>query len=271
MSGYFHHSTAEAAVRAEQLTRTYGSNGQQVTALAGVDATFDRGTFTAVMGPSGSGKSTLLQTVAGLDRPTAGRAWIGDTELSRLSETKLTQLRRTRIGFIFQAFNLISALTVEENIELPARLSGARPDPQWLAQVVKQVGLDQQLRRRPSELSGGQQQRVAIARALAMDPQLMLFDEPTSALDPELVGEVLAVMRSLAAEGMTMLVVTHEMAFAREVANRVVFMDDGLIVESGPPAEVFGAPREERTREFLRRVLEPARISETEIGIHKAP
>ena len=136
-------------------------------------------------------------------------------------------------------------------------------------QMLTRVGLADHLEHYPAQLSGGQQQRVAIARALAMDPQLMLFDEPTSALDPELVGEVLAVMRSLAADGMTMLVVTHEMAFAREVASRVVFMDDGLIVESGPPAEVFGAPREERTREFLHRVLEPTRVSETEVGIHK--
>jgi len=234
MSGYFHHSTAEAAVRAEQLTRTYGSNGQQVTALAGVDATFDRGTFTAVMGPSGSGKSTLLQTVAGLDRPTAGRAWIGDTELSRLSETKLTQLRRTRIGFIFQAFNLISALTVEENIELPARLSGARPDPQWLAQVVKQVGLDQQLRRRPSELSGGQQQRVAIARALAMRPDVVFCDEPTGALDTQTAADVLSLLRSLVdAHGQTVIMVTHD-PVAASYADRVLVLADGRIVADLP-------------------------------------
>ena len=234
MSGYFHHSTAEAAVRAEQLTRTYGSNGQQVTALAGVDATFDRGTFTAVMGPSGSGKSTLLQTVAGLDRPTAGRAWIGDTELSRLSETKLTQLRRTRIGFIFQAFNLISALTVEENIELPARLSGARPDPQWLAQVVKQVGLDQQLRRRPSELSGGQQQRVAIARALAMRPDVVFCDEPTGALDTQTPADVLSLLRSLVdAHGQTVIMVTHD-PVAASYADRVLVLADGRIVADLP-------------------------------------
>jgi len=234
MSGYFHHSTAEAAVRAEQLTRTYGSNEQQVTALAGVDATFDRGTFTAVMGPSGSGKSTLLQTVAGLDRPTAGRAWIGDTELSRLSETKLTQLRRTRIGFIFQAFNLISALTVEENIELPARLSGARPDPQWLAQVVKQVGLDQQLRRRPSELSGGQQQRVAIARALAMRPDVVFCDEPTGALDTQTAADVLSLLRSLVdAHGQTVIMVTHD-PVAASYADRVLVLADGRIVADQP-------------------------------------
>ena len=243
MSGYFT-STAEpraggtagpsAAVRAEQLTRTYGSDGQQVTALAGVDATFDRGTFTAVMGPSGSGKSTLLQTAAGLDRPTAGRVWIGDTELSRLSETKLTELRRTRVGFIFQAFNLISALTVEENIELPARLSGARPDRRWVAQVVEQVGLGDQLRRRPSELSGGQQQRVAIARALAMRPDVVFCDEPTGALDTQTAADVLSLLRSLVdGHGQTVIMVTHD-PVAASYADRVVVLADGRIVADMP-------------------------------------
>src|SRR5690349_16160341 len=159
------------AVRVEGLTRTYATDGQPVAALAGVDAAFARGTFTAVMGPSGSGKSTLLQTAAGLDRPSSGSVWIGDTELSKLSETKLTELRRGRIGFVFQAFNLIGALDVEENILLPLRLSGARPDRAWIAQVVERVGLGGRLRHRPSALSGGQQQRVAIARALASHPE----------------------------------------------------------------------------------------------------
>jgi polar amino acid transport system ATP-binding protein len=149
-------------------------------------------------------------------------------------------------------------------------LKRGRADADKIAlENLDRVGLAAKAQAYPAQLSGGQQQRVAIARALAMDPELMLFDEPTSALDPELVGEVLAVMRALAADGMTMLVVTHEMAFAREVAARVVFMDDGLIVESGPPAEVFGRPREARTREFLHRVLEPTRVSETEIGVHQ--
>src|SRR3954469_14675663 len=148
-----------AAVRVEALTRTYGSGQQAVHALAGVDATFARGTFTAVMGPSGSGKSTLLQTAAGLDRPTSGRVYIGDTELSRLSETRLTELRRSRIGFVFQAFNLLGALSVAENIDLPRRLSGAAADPAWLAHVVARVGLGDRLHHRPAQLSGGQQQR----------------------------------------------------------------------------------------------------------------
>jgi polar amino acid transport system ATP-binding protein len=172
---------------------------------------------------------------------------------------------------VFQQFNLFGHLTVRENVTIAQRrvLKRSRAEADRIAAVnLDRVGLADKAGSYPAQLSGGQQQRVAIARALAMDPKLMLFDEPTSALDPELVGEVLAVMRGLAAEGMTMLVVTHEMAFAREVASRVVFMDSGAVVEEGPPATVFGSPREERTREFLHRVLEPTRVSETEIGAH---
>jgi len=223
-----------AAVRVEQLTRTYGTGRQQVTALAGVDATFDRGTFTAVMGPSGSGKSTLLQTAAGLDRPSAGRVWIGDTELSGLSETKLTELRRRRIGFIFQAFNLIAALSVEENILLPSRLSGERPDRRWLAQVVGRVGLDDRRDHRPAELSGGQQQRVAIARALAMRPDVVFCDEPTGALDTQTAADVLSLLRSMVDEqGQTVIMVTHD-PVAASYADRVLVLADGRIVADQP-------------------------------------
>jgi putative ABC transport system ATP-binding protein len=225
---------APAAVRVEQLTRTYGTDRQPVTALAGVDATFHRGTFTAVMGPSGSGKSTLLHTAAGLDRPTSGRVWIGDTELSRMSETNLTKLRRTKIGFVFQAFNLIGALTVEENIVLPLRLSGMRPDRQWLAQVVDRVGLTPRLRHRPSELSGGQQQRVAIARALAMRPDVIFSDEPTGALDTQTAAEVLSLLRSVVDEhGQTVVMVTHD-PVAASYADRVMVLADGRIVHDTP-------------------------------------
>jgi putative ABC transport system ATP-binding protein len=225
---------ASAAVRVERLTRTYGTDRQPVTALAGVDAAFGRGTFTAVMGPSGSGKSTLLQTAAGLDRPTSGRVWIGDTELSRLSETKLTQLRRTKIGFIFQAFNLIGALTVEENIVLPLRLSGARPDRRWLAQVVERVGLGDRLHHRPAALSGGQQQRVAIARALATRPEVIFSDEPTGALDTQTAAEVLTLLRSVVDEhGQTVVMVTHD-PVAASWADRVTVLADGRIVADMP-------------------------------------
>jgi putative ABC transport system ATP-binding protein len=223
-----------AAVRVERLTRVYGTDRQPVTALAGVDAVFGRGTFTAVMGPSGSGKSTLLQTAAGLDRPTSGKVWIGDSELSQLSETKLTKLRRTRIGFVFQAFNLIGALTVEENIVLPLRLSGAPSDRRWLAEVVDRVGLGPRLRHRPAELSGGQQQRAAIARALAMRPEVIFCDEPTGALDTTTAAEVLALLRSVVDEhGQTVVMVTHD-PVAASYADRVIVLADGRIVHDTP-------------------------------------
>jgi putative ABC transport system ATP-binding protein len=222
------------AVRVEGLTKTYGSARQPVTALAGVDATFVRGTFTAVMGPSGSGKSTLLQTAAGLDRPTSGLVWVGDTELSTMSETDLTKLRRTTIGFVFQAFNLIGALSVEDNILLPLRLSGTRPDRGWLDEVVRRVGLTDRLRHRPAELSGGQQQRVAIARALAMRPEVIFCDEPTGALDTQTAAEVLALLRSVVDDaGQTVVMVTHDPA-AASYADRVLLLADGRIVRDLP-------------------------------------
>ncbi|MER7277220.1 ABC transporter ATP-binding protein [Dactylosporangium sp. NPDC000244] len=227
-------TAAAAAVRVEALTRTYGSGAQAVHALAGVDATFARGTFTAVMGPSGSGKSTLLQTAAGLDRPTSGRVFIGDTELSRLSETRLTELRRGRIGFVFQAFNLIAALSVAENIELPLRMAGTRPDPAWLAHVVARVGLGERLGHRPAQLSGGQQQRVAIARALASRPDVVFCDEPTGALDTNTAADVLALLRGIVDEhGQTVVMVTHD-PVAASYADRVLVLADGRIVRDQP-------------------------------------
>ncbi len=222
------------AVRVEGLTRTYATDGQRVAALAGVDAAFARGTFTAVMGPSGSGKSTLLQTAAGLDRPSSGRVWIGDTELSKLSETKLTELRRDRIGFVFQSFNLIGALTVEENILLPSKLSGERPDWHWLGSVIERFGLTNRLTHRPAQLSGGQQQRVAIARALAVRPDVVFADEPTGALDTQTAAEVLALLRSTVDEfGQTVVMVTHD-PVAASYADRVLVLADGRIVRDLP-------------------------------------
>jgi putative ABC transport system ATP-binding protein len=218
------------AVRVEKLTRRYGS----VTALDGVDAAFGRGTFTAVMGPSGSGKSTLLQTAAGLDRPTSGHAFVGDTDLSRLSETRLTELRRTRVGFVFQAFNLIGALTVEENILLPLRLAGARPDQAWLARVIERVGLGDRLHYRPAALSGGQQQRVAIARALATRPEVIFCDEPTGALDTRTAADVLSLLRAVVDEhGQTVVMVTHD-PVAASYADRVLILADGRVVGDLP-------------------------------------
>jgi putative ABC transport system ATP-binding protein len=226
--------TNQAVVRVERLTRTYATGGQPVTALDAVDAVFERGTFTAVMGPSGSGKSTLLQAAAGLDRPTSGQVFIGDTELSRLSETKLTKLRRTRIGFVFQAFNLIGALTVEENILLPLRLAGIRPDRDWIAEVVRRVGLGDRLGHRPAALSGGQQQRVAIARALATRPDVIFCDEPTGALDTQTAADVLSLLRSVVDEhGQTVVMVTHD-PVAASYADRVVVLADGRIRQDMP-------------------------------------
>jgi len=218
------------AVRVEGLTRTYGGGPATVTALAGVDATFGSGTFTAVMGPSGSGKSTLLQCAAGLDRPTDGRVRIGDIEISRMGEAERTELRRDRIGFVFQAFNLIGALTVEENIVLPLRLAGTDPDRAWLDHVVERTGLTERLRHRPAELSGGQQQRVAIARALATRPQVIFCDEPTGALDSNTAAEVLGLLRAAVDEyGQTVVMVTHD-PVAASYADRVVVLADGRIV-----------------------------------------
>ncbi|KAB1945585.1 ABC transporter ATP-binding protein [Micromonospora sp. ALFpr18c] len=224
----------DAAVRVEHLTRVYEAGHTRVTALAGVDAEFGRGTFTAVMGPSGSGKSTLLQTAAGLDRPSAGRVLIGGTDLSRLSETRLTELRRTRIGFVFQAFNLIGALSVEENIVLPLRLAGVRPDRAWLTRVVERVGLTDRLHDRPAALSGGQQQRVAIARALATRPEVIFCDEPTGALDTGTAAEVLTLLRAVVDEhGLTVVMVTHD-PVAASYADRVLVLADGRIVADLP-------------------------------------
>ncbi|MFI7248888.1 ABC transporter ATP-binding protein [Micromonospora chalcea] len=226
--------TVEPAVRVEQLTRVYGTGRNQVTALAGVDVNFGRGTFTAVMGPSGSGKSTLLQIAAGLDRPTNGRVVLGGTDLSGLSETRLTELRRTRIGFVFQAFNLIGALTVEENIVLPLRLAGVRPDRAWLTHVVERVGLADRLHHRPAALSGGQQQRVAIARALATRPEVIFSDEPTGALDSRTAAEVLTLLRAVVDEhGQTVVMVTHD-PIAASYADRVLVLADGAMVADLP-------------------------------------
>ncbi|WP_430784141.1 ABC transporter ATP-binding protein [Actinoplanes sp. G11-F43] len=225
---------SEPAVRVHGLTRVYQADGEPVRALSGVGATFDRGTFTAIMGPSGSGKSTLLQTAAGLDRPTEGSVWIGGTELNRLSETGLTELRRDRIGFVFQAFNLIGALTVAENILLPLKLAGARPDDAWINAVVERVGLGTRLTHRPSALSGGQQQRVAIARALAARPEVIFCDEPTGALDTNTAAEVLLLLRGIVDEhGQTVIMVTHD-PVAASYADRVIVLADGHIVHDMP-------------------------------------
>ncbi|QUH06512.1 amino acid ABC transporter ATP-binding protein [Saccharopolyspora erythraea] len=236
------------------LRKAFGS----LEVLQGVDLRVGRGEVVCVIGPSGSGKSTLLRCVNLLEEPTDGKVVVDGAELTD-PDADLDAARR-HIGMVFQQFNLFSHLTVGENLTVAQRkvLRRGRTEAERIAREnLARVGLSEKERSMPSQLSGGQQQRVAIARALAMNPHVMLFDEPTSALDPELVGDVLGVMRQLANDGMTMLVVTHEMQFAREVADRVLFMDGGVIVEQGPPAEVIGAPKQERTRTFLARVLDP--------------
>ena len=238
---------SDIAVSVECVSRTYGGD-QPVIALADVDASFLRGTATAVMGPSGSGKSTLLHCAAGLDRPTSGRVRIGGTDLSSMSEKALTKLRRNRVGFVFQAFNLVGALTVEQNILLPSRLSRSHPDRAWLAEVVDRVGLGDRLRHRPSELSGGQQQRVAIARALVTRPEVIFCDEPTGALDTQTAAEVLALLRSVVDDtGQTVIMVTHD-PVAASYADRVVVLADGRIVRDMPQ------PGAERIAEQLARL-----------------
>ena len=249
-------------VRAEGLRKSFG----RAEVLRGIDLSVARQEVVCIIGPSGSGKSTLLRCINHLEKVNAGRLWVGG-ELVGYRERggKLYELRereicakRAQIGMVFQQFNLFPHMTALENVtEAPIRVKGipkARAAGQ-AARLLDRVGLAGKAGAYPRQLSGGQQQRVAIARALAMEPKLMLFDEPTSALDPELVGEVLGVMRDLATSGMTMIVVTHEMAFAREVGDRLVFMDDGVVVEAGQPAEVLSRPQHERTRAFLSKVL----------------
>ena len=219
--------------------------------LKGIDLSVDGGEVVCVIGPSGSGKSTLLRCVNALESVTQGRVIVMSDPNCDLNTA------RRNIGMVFQSFNLFSHMTVRRNITLaPMDLKKTtKPDADALAvELLTRVGLEDKIDVYPRQLSGGQKQRVAIARALAMRPDVMLFDEPTSALDPEMVGEVLAVMQQLAFDGMTMLIVTHEMGFAREVGDRVIFMADGMIVEQGTPSEVFGNPREPRTKDFLRRV-----------------
>ncbi len=220
-----------AAVRTLDLRKTYGRGDNVVHALDGVDVELAAGRFTAVMGPSGSGKSTLMHVTAGLDTATGGTVWVGDTDLTTLKEKELTRLRRDRIGFVFQQFNLVPTLTAAENIELPMRLAGRTPDQAWLDRIIEVVGLADRLRHRPSELSGGQQQRVAVARALVARPEVVFADEPTGNLDSRSGLEVLSFLRrSVDENGQTIVMVTHDPVAASH-ADRVVFLADGRVVD----------------------------------------
>ncbi|MFI5716770.1 amino acid ABC transporter ATP-binding protein [Nocardia sp. NPDC051750] len=255
-------TSPEPMVRADRVHKNFGA----LRVLNGISLEVRRGQVLCLIGPSGSGKSTFLRCINHLEQVDAGRLYI-DGELvgyqerkGRLYELHPREAARQRrdIGMVFQHFNLFPHRTVLGNIvEAPTQVKKLRKAAarERATELLDRVGLADKANAYPAQLSGGQQQRVAIARALAMDPKLMLFDEPTSALDPELVGEVLTVMRELADSGMTMVVVTHEMGFAREVADQLVFMDQGVVVEAGPPAEVLAAPRHDRTKEFLARLL----------------
>ncbi|MGW3654749.1 amino acid ABC transporter ATP-binding protein [Streptomyces sp. NPDC005151] len=243
-----------AAIEIQGLHKSFGD----VEVLRGIDFTVASGEVVCVVGPSGSGKSTLLRCVNLLEEPTSGTVTVGGVDMTD-PDIDLDAMRR-RIGMVFQQFNLFPHLNVLDNLTIAQRrvLGRGREEAGCVAREnLAKVGLADREDSFPSQLSGGQQQRVAIARALSMGPGLMLFDEPTSALDPELVGDVLGVMRTLADEGMTMMVVTHEMGFARDVADRVVFMDDGRVVEEGAPEDVLARPEHPRTKAFLARVLHP--------------
>jgi putative ABC transport system ATP-binding protein len=231
--------TSPAAARVFDAVKVYGRGENEVRALDGVSVEFAVGRFTAIMGPSGSGKSTLMHAVAGLDTLTSGTVLVGDTDISRLNDKQLTHLRRDRIGFIFQAFNLVPTLTAAENIALPARLAGRKPNAEWFDLVVETVGLSNRLKHRPSELSGGQQQRVAVARALASQPEIIFADEPTGNLDSRTGAEILSFMRTAVREfNQTIVMVTHD-PVAASYADRAVFLADGQIVDDldGPTAD----------------------------------
>ncbi|AZY96039.1 amino acid ABC transporter ATP-binding protein (plasmid) [Paracoccus sp. Arc7-R13] len=254
------HPVNQPLLKVERLRKAYGTH----EVLRGIDLAVNRGDVTCIVGPSGSGKSTLLRCLNYLEKPTGGIVYLnGDPIGVRWKGAKLYEMafnelarQRQRMGMVFQGFHLFPHKTALENvIEAPILVKGI-PREQAVEEAMKlldRVGMKDRADYYPAQLSGGQQQRAAIARSLAMKPDVMLFDEPTSALDPELVGEVLAVMQQLATDGMTMVVVTHEMAFARDVADHLIFMDGGVIVEQGPPADVLGRPQHERTRAFLAR------------------
>ncbi|WP_426561036.1 ABC transporter ATP-binding protein [Angustibacter sp. McL0619] len=231
--------TTPPAARAISVTKRYGTADATVAALDDVTVSFGRGRFTAIMGPSGSGKSTLLHMLAGLDRPTSGEVFLGDTEITSLRDKRLTQLRRDRIGFIFQSFNLLPTMTAAENIVLPMRIAGRKPDADWVASIVETVGLGGRLGHRPAQLSGGQQQRVAAARALASRPEIVFADEPTGALDSRSGAELLGFLRTAVDQlGQTVVMVTHDPT-AAAYADRVLFLADGRIADEmqAPSAE----------------------------------
>lgn len=244
--------TTDVLIKTEDLQKSFGN----IEVLKGINTEIHKGEVVVVIGPSGSGKSTLLRTLNLLENPTGGKIFFEGTDIT---DPKVNiNLHRQKMGMVFQQFNLFPHMTVLKNMTIAPvkllKLSKTEAEERAV-ELLKKVGLEEKMHAYPSQLSGGQKQRVAIVRALCMQPDVMLFDEPTSALDPEMVGEVLEVMKSLAKDGMTMVVVTHEMGFAREVANRVLFIDQGIIMEQGTPDEIFGNPQSPRLKDFLGKVL----------------
>lgn len=239
------------------ICKSYLQGKEPVPVLHDITLQVDEGEYLAVMGPSGSGKSTLMNIIGLLDKQTSGSYFFDGQDMAQCSDNQLSGIRNQKIGFVFQNFNLLPRQSVLENVALPLLYAGVRKKDRLVRakEMLTRVGLEDRVNFKPTQLSGGQKQRVAIVRALAMHPDVMLFDEPTSALDPEMVGEVLNVMRQLAEEHMTMVVVTHEMGFAREVATRVMFMEGGNFIEENEPKEFFEHPKSERLKAFLSKVL----------------
>ena len=245
-------SASSELIRVEDLHKSFGS----LQVLKGVSETISKGEVVSIIGPSGGGKSTFLRCLNLLETPTSGRIYFEGTDITDKSVD--INLHRQKMGMVFQHFNVFPNMTVEENITMAPVLLGKKNREEahiMAAELLKRVGLYEKADVRPTKLSGGQKQRLAIVRALAMEPEVMLFDEPTSALDPEMVGEVLAVIKELVTTGLTTVIVTHEMGFAKEVSDRVLFMDEGIIAEAGIPEQIFGDPKQERTKDFLSKVL----------------
>ena len=241
-------------LKVEHLVKQYGKGDNAVLAVNDISFSVEQGEFVAIVGSSGSGKSTLLHLLGGVDRPTSGKVYIQGEDIYSLNSDKIAIFRRRQVGLIYQFYNLIPILNVKENITLPCELDGRTPDKKELCDLINTLGLKDRVSHLPNQLSGGQQQRVAIARALAMNPKMLFFDEPTSALDPEITAGILKLLRELANEKMTMVIVTHEIDFARNVADRVIFMDGGVIVEEGKPQDVIDNPKSERTKAFLQKM-----------------
>jgi len=252
MNNVFDYKSAPELIRVEDLHKNFGS----LHVLSGITETIHKGEVVSLIGASGSGKSTFLRCLNRLEEPTSGHIWFNGVDIADKSVN--IDLHRQKMGMVFQHFNIFPHMSVIENITLAPTLLGKKSKDEAIAQaenLLQRVGLFEKRDIKPSRLSGGQKQRLAIVRALAMEPEVMLFDEPTSALDPEMVGEVLEVIKNLAKEGMTCVIVTHEMGFAREVCNRVFFMDEGVICEQGDPHQLFDHPQNPRTRDFLSKVL----------------